>query len=83
MGDLINRPCVGKSWVRVICWDLRLSKRLQKRYNSSRKNLRLLKIDRKDMQTKAEGFWILKKRIGFLLRCLLKKAYFDLGKKGS
>ena len=49
MGDLVDHPCVGQSWVRVICWDFRFSKRLQKRYNSSRKSLRPLKIDKKAM----------------------------------
>ena len=30
MGDLLNHPSVRQSWVRVVCWDLRLSKRLEK-----------------------------------------------------
>ena len=65
-GRSYSRPCVGRSGVRVVYWDLRLSKKLQKRYNSSRKNLRLLKIDRKSMQTKGEGPWSLRKGIGCL-----------------
>ena len=35
------------------------------------------------MQTKGEGLWSIKKGIGFLLKCPLKEAYFDLGKMRS
>ena len=73
MEDLVDRSCVGQSWVRFVCRDLRLSNRLQKGNNSSKKNLRLLKIYRKVMQTKGERLWSLKKGIGFLLRCPSKK----------
>ena len=66
MEDPVDHPCVGKNWVRVAYWDLRLSKRLQKRYRSSKGNSRLPKIDRKVMQTKGEERWSLKKKIGSL-----------------
>ena len=55
---LYEKPCRSPlCWIevgerRLLGWDLRLFKRLQKRYNSSRKSLRLPKIDRKAMQTK-------------------------------
>ena len=83
MENLVDHPYVGQSWVNVICWDLRLPKRLQKKYNSSRKNLRLLYIDRKVMQTKGKGPWSLRKWIGFLKRSPLEEAYFGLGKRRS
>ncbi|RVW63396.1 Transposon Ty3-I Gag-Pol polyprotein [Vitis vinifera] len=69
-------------WVKAVYWDLRLSKRLQRRYNSSRKNLRLPKIDRKLCRQKEkalefeEGDWV-------FVKVSPRRGIFRFGKKGK